>query len=113
MLTDFVFYIRDHLPEPPHTAVQSSSQNSLRHFSIDTMKINGNMVLWLRVIGGLSPFQSTGHYPILAAYDHHWSREALPLYVAAIEVGYIYYFTWVRDGASSVTYIDELGDSHD
>lgn len=70
------------------------------------MVIDGNLVLWL-CIGDL--FVANGHYPILAGYD----RFGNALYVAAVKIGFIYYFTCIEDGARRAKYTDEIGDTHE
>lgn len=75
------------------------------------MVIDGNTVLWLWVDSKRAgPFDVTGHRPILAGY--HW-EDGTALYVAAVKTEIGYHFTFVQDGASSVTYADEIGDRHE
>jgi len=89
------------LPEPPNVLIKNFV---LRDFAVDTMVLTGNTVLWLPVDGYQSPFNVTGHYPILAGY-----KENQPLYVAAVKFDNDYYFTVVKDGASTVRYINGDG----
>ncbi len=89
--------------------IASSTNNILHDFSVDSMTIDGNAVLWLSVLGQTSPFDSTGHYPILAGSNEHDT----PLYIAAVREGFAHYFTYVEEGASNVRYIDEIGDTHE
>ncbi len=72
------------------------------------MVLGVDVVLWLRIDGYKSPFDATGHYPILAGYGQHGEA----LYIAAAEVDGIYYFTCVEDGARAAKYTDEMGDKH-
>lgn len=99
------FLARDHLPEPPNILLKSAS--TLYALTVDTLVLSGDVVLWLH-IGYESYFRSEGHYPVLASHR----KRPQPLYVAAVKVQHIYYFTCVVDGASSVVYTDEIGDEH-
>ncbi len=80
----------------------------MEQLDVDTMSLSGDAVLWLSVNGDDAPFDATGHYPILAGYD---SSEN-PLYVAAVRLEFLCYFAPVAEGASTLTYQDELGDEH-
>ncbi len=79
--------------------IEDFTKNALRAFSIDTMLLEVDTVLWLRIAGSNSPFDTTGHYPILAGF----SQRGEPIYVAAAKVHHTYYFTCVEDGASAMT----------
>jgi len=72
------------------------------------MLLNGRMVTCLSVDGQKARFDTTGHYPILAGYG----KDGTSLYVAAIRLELLWYFTCVKDGASTATYTDEIGESH-
>ncbi len=113
----------DNLPTPPNLIIQHYTENILRDLSVDTMLLSGDEVLWLRIGGSdcgpdslfversdqsPSMFDAAGHYPILAGFNQ--CGEAL--YVAAVEMGGIYYFTSVEDGAWTVTYADEEGNEY-
>ncbi|KLO06070.1 hypothetical protein SCHPADRAFT_946399 [Schizopora paradoxa] len=96
-----VYLASDFLPEPPVMVMGGFDVNN--DLIVDTMSLGGELVIWLRIYGSLSPFSSGGHYPIHATDDH---------YVAAVKSQHIYYFTSVEEDASSVTYKDELGEEH-
>lgn len=98
---------RDHLPEPPHKLVASSRNSDLNELSVDSMVIDGNMVSWYDVKG--RGFFVEGHYPISAGYDRHGNS----LYIAAVKRKFVFYFTCVKDGASTARYTDEIGDTHE
>jgi len=105
-----LFITSDHLPEPPNLFIKRFSTRTLADFCIDTMSMKGDMVLWLSAAGHRTsdaPFLPTGHYPILAGY-----RDESVLYVAAVKINQVYYFTCVEEGAYSVTYTDEFGETH-
>jgi len=89
--------------------IASSLDNTLRNFSVDSMVIDGNAVLWLR-FDSISPFDATCHYPILAGYDRDEHSGESALYVAAVKDEFGYHFTSVQDGARMVRYTDENGD---
>jgi len=81
------------------------------------MRLDGHTVVCLRVtnlnvptldLEGISKFDCTGHYPILAGYD----PTDEPLYVAAVRLEFLWHFTTVKDGASIVYYSDEVGETH-
>lgn len=99
----------DSLPEPPHVLISNSLNSNLYEFSVDTMVIHGNMVLWLCVEGLICPFDITDHYPILAGRDQHGNA----LFVAAVKLEFIYHFTCIEDGARIARYTDEIGDTHE
>ncbi len=100
----------DSLPEPPHSLIASSANNSLSKFSVDSMVIDGDMVVWLDVGAPLGwEFADEGHYPILAGYD----ERGAPLYVAAIKHKFVCYFTCVKNGTWTAKYTDEVGDTHE
>lgn len=82
--------------------------NVLHNLTVDTMTLTGDMVLWLHIRGHHSYFRSEGHYPVLAAVG----KSQRQYYVAAVKVQHMYYFTYVENGASSVTYKDEIGEEH-
>jgi len=108
-LRDGSFFVTsDHLPEPPNLLIEDATKSTLRDFSVDTILLGVDMVLWLRIDESWPPFDATGHYPILAGANQHGEE----LYVAAAKVDSTYYFTCVEGGAESVTYTDEVGDQH-
>lgn len=72
------------------------------------MLLNGHMVTCLSVDGREAKFDSKGHYPILAGYD----KNGTSLFVAAIRLELLWYFTCVKDGASAATFADEIGEIH-
>ncbi len=80
----------------------------MEQIDVDTMSLSGDAVLWLSVNGDDAPFDATGHYPILAGYDSSGN----PLFVAAVRIEFLCYFAPVTEGASTLTYQDELGDEH-
>ncbi len=100
---------RDYLPESPQTLIASFLDNRFHHFSVDSMTIDWDKVLWLSVkyLDGL--FNVTGHYPILAGYG----PDGAALYVAAVEVDIAHHFTFVEDGARIARYTDEIGDTYE
>lgn len=72
------------------------------------MLLDGHTLVCIGIDGRESGFDSTGHYPILGGYDIlGW-----PLYVAAIHLEYLWYFTGVEEGAKVAKYNDELGTTH-
>ncbi len=101
--------------------IASSANNNLYDIAVDTMVLDGNMVLWLHVkaqkwpshITGEYPilinYDMTGHYPILAGYNQHGTA----LYIAAVKSEYIYYFTCVEGCARTARYTDITGDMHE
>lgn len=107
---------RDYLPEIQlETNIASFHHRHHRHsLSVDTMLLDGHILVCLHVTSGASGpsrasrFESMGHYPILAGYDFSGD----PLYVAAICVEYLWYFTCVKDSSSIAIYTDEVGDRH-
>lgn len=82
--------------------------DTLQALTIDVMVLETNAVLWISVDGSQSPFDSTGHYPILAG-NNELGRA---LFICAVRVEQCYHFTCLEDGASSVRYTDEIGDTH-
>ncbi len=106
LLTRWITLRRVHLPEPPNLLIEDAAKKFLRDFSVDTLLLGVDMVLWLRIDKFWPPFVGTGHYPILAGTNQHGEE----LYVAAAKVDDIYYFTCVEDGAKSARYTDEIGD---
>ncbi|KLO09820.1 hypothetical protein SCHPADRAFT_943348 [Schizopora paradoxa] len=74
---------------------------------VDTMQLDGKILTCLWVAES-SVFNCTGHYPILAGVDFETNE---PLFVAVVyrRVNSPWYFTTVKDGASSVTFMDEIG----
>lgn len=72
------------------------------------MLLDGKSLVCLRVNGNKLYFNIIGHFPILAGHD----GSGEPLYVAAIRVGEVWYFTSVTNGAAEATYADELGEVH-
>ncbi|KLO08733.1 hypothetical protein SCHPADRAFT_1000735 [Schizopora paradoxa] len=79
--------------------------------SVDTMFLNASILTYLQIHGGKMPFDCKGHYPILAGYEEGSDE---PLYVAFIrqKPDLPWYFTTVKNGASSATYTNELGEEH-
>jgi len=73
-----------------------------RYVSVDTMVIDNDAVMFIDVDGLLSPFDSTGHRPVLV--DHDAVGKAR--YVALVEQDSNSWqcFGCVREGASTVTY---------
>lgn len=128
----------DYLPEPPNVIMESSYGNPHDDFSVDTMLLDGHTLVCLHIdsqklkVGsqgsrvsrlrpGVSfseqvfpydgqgfPFDGTGHFPILAGYDDTGE----PLYVAAVCLEFLWYFTTVKDGQSTAVYSDEVGKTH-
>jgi len=94
-----LFVTSDYFPERHH---------EMEQLDVDTMSLRGDAVLWLSVNGDDAPFDATGHYPILAGYDSSGN----PLFVAAVRIEFLCYFAPVAEGASTLTYQDELGDEH-
>jgi len=107
-LRDRFLIASDYLPEPSNLLVEGFTSNVLRDFSVDTLVLAPDAVLWLRIVGHRSLFKATGHYPILAGFGPRGEE----LYVAAAKVYDVYYFSYVRDGAWTVTYTDEVGKEH-
>ncbi len=97
LLIGYVTLHSDYYPEPPNLLIEDSTNNFLRDFSVDTMLLGVDAVLWLRIEGHEFSFDATGHYPILTGFNQHGE----PLYVAAAIIDDISYFTCVEDGASS------------
>ncbi|KLO09811.1 hypothetical protein SCHPADRAFT_943343 [Schizopora paradoxa] len=87
------------------------SADSIEDLVVDTMLLNGRTVTFLHVDGKSRLFDCTGHFPILVGYD---TASGQPLYVAVLRANpdAPWYFTTVEDGASSVTYTDEVGEVH-
>ncbi|KLO09813.1 hypothetical protein SCHPADRAFT_943344 [Schizopora paradoxa] len=84
---------------------------SLGNVVVDKMLLDGQILTCLRVDRELPKFFCTGHYPILAGVDFKTGKE---LYIAAVrrEVDSAWYFSTISNGASSVTYTDEVGEEH-
>lgn len=61
--------------------------------------------LWLRVLGEEHPFDSKGHFPVLAGYDTS-GRE---LYIARSWDGESAYYTYVSDGDMCISFIRDDG----
>ncbi|KLO09824.1 hypothetical protein SCHPADRAFT_892829 [Schizopora paradoxa] len=78
---------------------------------IDTMLLDRHVLSCLRVDGQSSVFNCRGHYPILAGFDFETKE---PLFVSVVfkENYSPWYFTTVKNGASSVKYTDELGEDY-
>lgn len=78
--------------------------------NIDTLLIDKYSIVFLRSSGGWR-MNVTGHFPILAGYDDETQKA---LYVSLIHFPEReedpWYFTCVVEGASNVTYIDEIGE---
>ncbi|KLO09292.1 hypothetical protein SCHPADRAFT_943742 [Schizopora paradoxa] len=107
------YYITsDALPEPPRTLLGDLREEYLKEVLVDTMLLDGHTLVCLRVSGKTRGFHSTGHYPILAGFeDIFGGLRRVPLYVAAVRVKDIWYFTCVEEGALSATYTDEIGNT--
>ncbi|KLO09169.1 hypothetical protein SCHPADRAFT_578078 [Schizopora paradoxa] len=103
------FITSDHLPEPLDVLYKNVGQQRLQDVHVDTMLLDGHMLVCLHVAGTSLPFDSTGHYPIIAGYLPDGQR----LYIAAVRVEWLWYFTTAMDGASSVRYTDEVGDERE
>ncbi|KLO08222.1 hypothetical protein SCHPADRAFT_944648 [Schizopora paradoxa] len=105
-LGDKVHITSDHLPELPDVLVDNTCED-LCGLTIDTMTLSGDLVYWLLHEPGRGneelQLDLEGHLPVQACDDS---------YVAAVKVEHIYYFTCVKNGASSVNYLDELGNGH-
>ncbi|KLO18769.1 hypothetical protein SCHPADRAFT_993226 [Schizopora paradoxa] len=101
-----IYITSDHLPEPPDVLLDSSG--ALRDFSVQTMSLFGEMILWLSIDGSRSPLRVQNHYPVVAAVG----RSGTEYYVAAVVVHHVYYFSYVKVGATSVEYTDECGEPH-
>ncbi|KLO08607.1 hypothetical protein SCHPADRAFT_893760 [Schizopora paradoxa] len=78
-------------------------------FAVDTMFLNEHALVYLQIHGGTMSFNCTGHYPILAGYEEG-TGEALYIAFARQNPHSPWYFTTVKDGASSATYTDENGE---
>jgi len=105
-----LYITSDHLPGPSRVFVEDFQAGVGDNIHVDTMLLNGHMVVCLRV-DGTKPqtrFNGEGHYPILAGYDLLGES----LYVAAVRLEHIWFFACVANGASKVTYTDEMGDIH-
>ncbi len=72
------------------------------------MLVDGHTIVCICVVGQKSPFNATGHYPILGGYDPTGQL----LYVAAARLEHVWHFTTVRDGASTAVYTDEVGETY-
>ncbi|KLO09035.1 hypothetical protein SCHPADRAFT_582783 [Schizopora paradoxa] len=106
--SNVTYFTSNNLPEIPEIS-SSSIEGSMRsNLTVDTMLLDGHTLVCIGVDGREAAFNSTGHYPILGGYDAHGA----PLYVAAIHLEYLWYFTSVKEGAKSAKYIDELGKTH-
>ncbi|KLO04716.1 hypothetical protein SCHPADRAFT_896812 [Schizopora paradoxa] len=98
----------DNLPEIPEISASSTEGSMRSNLTVDTMVLDGHTLVCIGVDGREAAFNSTGHYPILGGYDAHGT----PLYVVAIHLEYLWYFTNVKEGAKVAKYIDELGKTH-
>ncbi|KLO09816.1 hypothetical protein SCHPADRAFT_943346 [Schizopora paradoxa] len=106
------FITADGLPESDPQIVNIWDRIlSLQDVTIDKMPLDGQILTCLRVDQESPAFDCTGHYPILAGVDFETGEE---LYIAAVrrEVDSVWYFSTIKDGASSVTYTDEIGKEH-
>ncbi|KLO18773.1 hypothetical protein SCHPADRAFT_993228 [Schizopora paradoxa] len=101
-----IYITSDHLPETYNVPFNSS--DGLRDLSVDTMTLSGDSILWLSIDGSRSPLRVKNHYPVLAAVG----ESGVEYYVAAVVVRPVYYFAYVEDGASTITYTDECGEHH-
>lgn len=108
LLTKFTLQRVD-LPEPPNVLIANAIDNVIHDISIDTMVLSGSMVVWLRVDGLQSSFDSTGHYPMLAGYEVN----ERPQYVAAVKIDDIYHFTLIEVGAFACRYTDDDGNERE
>lgn len=108
--TDRFGIVRDGLPEPPNVLLDHFWGNLHKDVSVDTLLLDGQTLVCLRVYGQNICFHRAGHYPILAGYRFVFYRRRVPLYVAVVRSGDIWYFTCVEEGACQVTYTDEVGD---
>ncbi|KLO10264.1 hypothetical protein SCHPADRAFT_907014, partial [Schizopora paradoxa] len=103
-----IYITSDGLPETPDIFSNMFLELQSSDFSVDTMLLDGYSLVCLRVDRDTGPFDVSGHYPILAGYG--WRGK--PLYVAAVRSDFSWYLTCVPDGASAVTYLDEIGEPH-
>ncbi len=87
--------------EPPRFIIRLTLEEAGMHKD-DSLFVDG-LVLWLRVDGVEHPFDSTGHFPVLAGYDTS-GRE---IFVARASFGDVRWmeFCYVCDGVRSVSII--------
>ncbi|KLO08604.1 hypothetical protein SCHPADRAFT_931694 [Schizopora paradoxa] len=106
------FITADGLPEPiAHIWSPWNRENFLEDLAVDTMFLDGHLLTLLHIHDKTPFFDCTGHYPILAGYEMG-TRDPFYIAVARLKPDSPWYFTTIKDGASSVKYTDEDGEEH-